>query len=637
MTPLAAEPAARGASGANLRGSVERAVAALATSRWLPAALLVVFAASATSSLVREGPTFDETAHLSAGYTYLTQFDFRLTPEHPPLAKVLSAMPLVLAGARMPDAPGHDGWQRGDAWAFGYDFFYRTRGNDANTLLTLGRLPIVGLGVLLGVLVYVFAREVSGETGGRMALFCLAFCPTVLAHTRLATTDVAVTLFYLATVHATYRLGQHLSLATGAYLGVALGLALASKFSALLLLVVTGALLVWRALDRSPLASSVGHRERVLSGSAQKGVALAGMFVIVLGVALCIVWGVYGFRFEAYAEPGRHLDASVAAHLTTFLRQHPWLGAALDMARAHRLLPESYLDGFTYLAARSGGRAAYLLGERSMSGFPFFFPIAFAVKTPLPVVLLALPAVASLLLGGPERSWTRRCLGVGALTYLGVSLAASLNIGQRHLLPLYPFLFIAIGSLAPWIDGRQARQWLRYALLATWYVAAWVSITPHYLAYFNELALGPAHGDRILADSNLDWGQDVKALGQWVRHRGITTLPYAHFGTSRPQYHGIDPFISLPGASTVPPEDRAEEWTLADLAAGRAEFVAIHVTNLRGVYLPDTMTVAGRRHAVGKDYYQQFVDQEPVARIGYSINVYRNPWYRTPGREGAGQ
>ena len=612
------------------RGALEPTLTRLVTARWLPAVLLAVFAASAINSLVRESATFDETAHLSAGYSYLTMFDYRLTPEHPPLAKLLSAFPLVITGAKMPEGPGRDGWQRGDAWSFGYDFLYRTPGNDADTLLTLGRLPIVGLGVLLGILVYVFGRDVSGEAGGRIALFCLAFCPTVLAHTRLATTDIAMALGYVATAHATYRLGRHLSPWTVVYLGVSLGLALSAKFSALLLLPVTAMLLLWRTLDATPLAASFGRRARVFGSPAQKSGVVVATYVLVIGLALCVVWGVYGFRYAASAEPGLHLNAVDAAILRDYLRQHPALDQVMQQVKAHHWLPETYLDGFAYLAARSGERSAYLLGERSMAGFPFYFPIAFLVKTPLPMVLLTVPAIAALLLGGAARSWARRCIGVASLVYLGVSLAASLNIGQRHLLPLYPFLFIAVGSLAPWVDGTTARNWPRFSLLAAWYVIAWASISPHYLAYFNELSLGPARGDRILADSNLDWGQDVKGLGQWVSEHGVTLLPYAHFGTTRPQYYGITPFISLPGASIVPRDDRAAEWTLEDLEAGRAEYVAIHVTNLRGVYLPDTMTVDGRLRSVGKDYYRRFIDLEPVARIGYSINVYRNPWYRHP-------
>jgi len=172
-------------------------------------------------------------------------------------------------------------------------------------------------------------------------------------------------------------------------------------------------------------------------------------------------------------------------------------------------------------------------------------------------------------------------------------------------------------------------------LLAAWYVGSWAFITPHYLAYFNELTLGPAHGDRVLADSNIDWGQDVGRLAAWARAHGVARLPYAHFGTARPQSYGLAPFISLPGSSIVPLDDRLEQWSLRDLAERDVEFVAIHVTNLRGVYLPDTMRVAGREEVIGQHYYKDFWPLEPVARIGYSINVYRNPWQRSGTRGGS--
>lgn len=604
------------------------ALARMATGRWLPAALLGIFAVSAIGSLVREGATFDEPAHLSAGYASLMLSDYRFSQEHPPLARLLCAIPLALAGASLPDPAQHDGWRRGDEWSFGYDFLYRTAGNDANTLLMLGRLPVVGLGVLLGLLVYAFAREASGEVDGRVALFCLAFSPSVLAHTRLVTTDVAMALFYLATIHATYKLGNRLSASTCTYLGIAIGMALSSKFSALLLLPITILLLAWRSLDHAPLGWSLGLRTHVIASRLGKAAALSLAFILAAGLALTVVWSVYGFRFAAAPSADLQVNAERVAIVDRYLGQHHALGTIVHTAKRYRLVPESFIDGAAYLAARSVRRGGYLLGERSAHGFAFYFPVAFAAKTPLPVVVLVIPAIASLLLGGPSRAWLRRCLGAGAVAYLAVSIAAGLNIGERHLLPLYPLLFIAIGSLSPWFDGTQARRWPLFALLGAWYVGAWASISPHYLAYFNELAGGPARGDRILVDSNLDWGQDVKGLGRWIQQQGAGPIPYSHFGTSRPQYYGIAPFISLPGASRIPLADRDAEWSLEDLQQGKAEYVAIHVTNLRGVYLPDTMTINGRRESIGQNYYRKFQDLPPVASIGHSINVYRNPWYR---------
>jgi hypothetical protein len=362
-------------------------------------------------------------------------------------------------------------------------------------------------------------------------------------------------------------------------------------------------------------------------------IALGTAFLAALAVAWTIVWATYGF--QARGHPPDALDADVAAIIEDHLKAHPRLRGGLQVAAAFPVAPQAYLEGLTYMHARSGIRSAYLLGERSLTGFTQFFPIAFLVKTPLPVVLLLLPGIAAIMLWGAGLAWGRRCVAVGTLTYVAVSLLMPLNIGQRHLAPLYPFIFIVIGALAPWLSDSRSWAGRMGLLLAAWYVGSWAFITPHYLAYFNELTLGPARGDRVLADSNIDWGQDVGRLARWAHAHGVLRLPYAHFGFARPQSYGLTPFISLPGYSLVPPDDRLEEWTLRDLAGRDVEFVAIHVTNLRGVYLPDTMRVAGRDEAVGQHYYKDFWPLEPVARIGYSINVYRNPWRRTGARGGS--
>jgi 4-amino-4-deoxy-L-arabinose transferase-like glycosyltransferase len=579
-----------------------------------PVFLLAVFALSACYSMSRESATFDETAHIWAGYTYLKRSDFRMNVEHPPLIKLLAAAPLVLTGARMPTSDGDDNWTQGRQWVFGYKFFYATPGNDADRLLFMARFPVVLLGMLLGVLVFFFARDLTGPAGARIALFAFALCPTMLAHTRLVTTDLGMGLFYLASVYAVYRAGRRITPLTMILPGVALGLALSTKFSALLLLPVMALLLLVRALDSSPLDVALPFRRTPAATRPAKLAACSILLFVTLVIAWLTVWSSYGFRFSITPDTSAEIEASVSGYINAHRAGHPGFSRLIDRAASRRLLPEGFLGGFTYAAARSGERSAYLLGAHSLSGFRYFFPVAFLVKTPLALLVALIPALA--LLGRDRRrSWGVLCLAVAGSCYIAAALTSNLNIGHRHLLPVYPFLFVALGALAHWLE--RTRTLMVLGGLGIWYVAAWLYITPHYLAYFNELTLGPAHGDRVLVDSSIDWGQDVKALGRYAERHGITRLPYAHFGTASPNYYGIKQFIALPGYSLLPPEERSAVWTIDDLRQGKAEYVAIHVTNLRGVYLYE-----------GTDYYKDFWGLEPVARIGYSINVYRNPWFR---------
>ncbi len=516
--------------------------------------------------------TFDEGAHLPAGYTHLTLGDHRLNPEQPPLVKLLAAAPLL---ALRPVVRTDDrAWAEARQWEFGRRFLYRW--NDADRLLFLGRLPIVALASFLLVAVFVEARRRFGAVAGAAALGLAALSPEVLAHGALVTTDLAFALFFFLSVVAFTRALESATPGRLAAAGLATGAAFATKFSAPILVPVL------------LLLGLLGGRVRRLAGS----LAVVGLS------ALLVVWASYGFRPALSPDP-----AVRAAGRAPLDAPAEGLQRAVALAGNAGLVPEDYARGLLFVMRHSEARPTFLLGELSDHGFPHYFLVTFLLKTPVPLLLLTLLA----LFRAPRLD--RRAaafLWLPVLVYVVVTSTRGLQIGHRHLLPLYPFLFVAAGEALAWLSSRRRPVGLALAaLLGLWYAGGTLLNHPHHLAYFNEIAGGPANGWRRLVDSNLDWGQDLKRLAAWMRANGVARIKLSYFGSADPSYYGIDA-EALPGYTSPHATHVVREIRPGDV-------VAVSATNLQGVYVdPEDRPLLARFRAL-----------EPIGRAGWSILVYR--------------
>lgn len=547
-----------------------------------------LLAALALSAAATQSAVYDEPVHLAAGYTYGRFGEFRLNPDHPPLVARLAAAPLLLGDVRFEaDDPA---WATGRPYEVGRRLLYRW--NDGDRLLLRGRAVVVALACGLAAAVFLWTRVHFGPWAAALAALLCATSPDVLAHGSLVTTDLGAALFLFLTVVAFERASARLTPPRVVAAGLALGAALATKFSAL---VLGPALLV--------LAVVVARR-----GAARPG-RLAAALLAMLATAWLVIWAAYGFRFAASADEG-------------FRAQIPWdrlrpesapLASALDAARDVPLFPESYLWGFARFSKHVQARPAFLLGERSEAGFPLFFPVTFAAKTPVALlVLLALAAWLTLRRG--RRSRADVFLAVPAGLYAAVSLAQSINIGHRHLLPLYPFLFVFAARAAAWAAAAWPRRGpaLLVGALALWQLGAALWIRPHFLAYFNELAGGPAGAWRIAVDSSLDWGQDLRGLRRYMEEHGIPRVKLSYFGTADPAYYGIEHDL-LPSYLGWP------RPVVREVRPG--DVLAVSATNLQGVYLEP-----GDRALM-----ERLRREEPVGSVGYSILVFR-PAFTWPER-----
>jgi hypothetical protein len=550
------------------------------------AIVLVIFAAVfiglTVSSYRQDSATIDEPQHLTFGYAALKLRDYRLDIEHPPFLRMWAALPL-LAMSDVRFDTNTVFWSSVKPWQLSHKFLYME--NDADHLLNRARFMIVLLGVLLGVVLFYWARELFGFWQATIVLGLFSFEPTLLAHFALVTTDAGVTCFIFGTMYFLWRTIKRLSLWNLIGLIVFFALAQVSKFSALVLIPVTAAFLAVHA-----------HRER--KWKAALGIALALAVVSYLAI-----WAAYGFRY-APAPQGSGLDRIVSgpkAH-----ERLPTLTAMLDWVDDHRLLPNVYTQGFAVSQAAAQDRTAYLLGGIRFTGWWYYFPVALLVKTPVSLIVLV---IAGFALCGAKRTEADLYILFPLVIYLGVSMMAQMNVGVRHILPIYPFALMLAGKAVSEILASR-RKLLRAGLggLCLLQAAEVTAAHPHHLAFFNCLVGGPKNGYRYLADSNLDWGQDLKRLKNWMDANGVDHINLSYFGSADPGYYGINCTYLL--GSPFHAKEKIQDLALPGL-------VAVSINNLTGVGLN------------GNPFYKPLLNAKPVAVIRSSILVYRveKPWW----------
>jgi hypothetical protein len=550
----------------------------------------------AVTSELGKSAAFDEIIHLPVGYAALAQGDLRMNPAHPPLARMISAVPLLFMDVRTD--PDDLAWKRCRPWEWGKRFLYRW--NDGDRLLFWGRLMITGLAGLLVVAVYAWARRLFGTAAGLCAAVFAALSPDVIAHGRIVTNDVAITLFFFLTVVAFEKLTERFTLRRLAATGVLLGAAFATKFSSLGLLPVLGALSLFTIARKEPLVVDV-RGERRLDRRASRALVLAGAFVVMAVLSVATIWAAHGFRSELARDP----KARAFFRWETVEPRSAPVRVLADAVRG-TVLPKAWVWAYLFVARFTESRPAFLMGQRSSTGWWYFFPATIALKTPIPLLLLG---AGALVLHARRGGRSVVFVWLPLLFFLGLVMTRTINIGHRHVMPIYPFLFIAAGSAAGalWETTGRARRWARGAVVALlgWYAANALLVYPDYLGFFNEAVGGPRNGYRLLVDSNLDWGQDLPGLKKYMESHGIPRLKLAYFGTADPAYYGMN-VDRLPGYQPPPPSVLVRSVRPGDV-------LAISATHLQGLYIEPGMDTL----------MEKLLAREPEAQVGHSILIYR--------------
>ncbi len=526
----------------------------------IAALLLGLLFAQAMTSIPHLSITFDEDLHISTGYGTLRTGDLRLVEDHPPLIGHWMSWPLLLS-PNTPDPEDVPAWEQGDRRLFVRNEIWWSRPVDSWTVPP--RIPIAWLAVLMGAFLFRWAADWFGPHAGLLALAFFIFDPNILAHGTLATLDLGVTCFIFVAMFGVHRLLRRPSWSNLVIGGVFLGLALGAKVSALIALPVSVGLMGLWGLKR--------WRKK-----------LVGRLLVYLGAAFLTLWAIHLFDFGP--PPGFPIPLPAPTYWNSFLR----VGRHV-----------------------SRGNPAYLLGETYVGGRWYYFPIVFALKTPLPAIALIGTGMGAFLLSAwrsPKERWQVLILASLPASYFLMSMTNKINLGYRHILPIVPFLYLFIARLVPRPASHVSRfthyvlRITLYALLL-WQAIGTLRVWPFHLTYFNEVAGGPENGYRYLADSNVDWGQASKALRGYLAERDWPEVCFSSFTFFiRPELYGIE-------ATPLPP--------LADAPA----VLPTRFNPAPGTYVISASTLRGLQ-LIDREMYNWFWHREPDDVIANAMLVY---------------
>jgi 4-amino-4-deoxy-L-arabinose transferase-like glycosyltransferase len=563
-------------------------------SLWIAVVFLLLVQVLQVALVVhRESLTFDEDDHMFAGYMMGHSGDYGLNPEHPPLVKLLAALPLVGRKLWIPQLRGRD--FKTEAYLDGRDWLARNDGSSQRMVFAM-RLAAGLLAVALSLLVFCAAREWFGDRAALLALVLMTFDPNILAHSALVTTDIGVTLFFLVGVFFFYRYVQHPSLLRLLLAGLAAGLLLATKHSGILLAPMLLLLMAWEVG-----VAAKGSRARLM-------LRLAGAFAVITVVGVGVLWAFYGFRYAA-RPVGLSLSTSLADYVAPL--SHFNAGAVLAIARLH-LLPESYLMGLVDVKRMAEFYPTFILGKVYAHGVWWYFPLVILIKTTLGLLALTVVAGLATLTGRLRKGRELVYLLLPGALYLLVAMTSGMNIGARHILPLYTLaaIFAGAGAVAM-VDSFQRRtKIVKWALgvLFVVHIASSLSVFPNYMAYANEAWGGPGNLHNLLSDANVDWAQQLIQVKQWQdRHPGEECW-FAYFANPE-----IDPLVYGIRCHKMP--------TIDTLWLGGADVIP---PTISGNVLISAGDLSGCEWPSGlMNPYRGFQSVKPAEMIDYGVMVYR--------------
>ncbi len=528
--------------------------------KFFPVILIVFAVFFAVMSMVNDSQIVDEIPHVGAGYSYLVKRDMRFNPEHPPLAKDLAALPLLFMNLKdTVFSTAH--WEQGlnDQWEFGRKLIYNS-GNDGDAIKFFSRLPMLLFYILAAIIIFKWGTELYGDTGGMLALIIFLFSPTVMAHSRFVTTDIPALFGTLASIYTFLHYLQKPTRKGMIIAGVVFGLALLMKFSTFLLI-------PFLAVVALAYGLFYNHHKH---GRYKNSLKTLGNAFIVFAIGfLGVVWPVYGFHIWHYPVERQLADTTalmssqgnrLLADVVVWMADKPFI----------RALGQYFLGFLMVLQRSAGGNTIYFLGEVKNSGGPLYFPLVYFIKEPLAwwgLVFVALSGAAYRISRVKQSvkkiavlihdHFPESVMIAWIAFYWFISIRSTLNIGVRHLLPTYPFVILLVAGqialIADWLRKHEKGFIKAFSLIIAallgWYAYENIRVFPYYLTYFNQTVGGPSGGHEYVADSNLDWGQDLKRLSQFVERKGIPKIELDYFGWADPRFYLGDRYIWVTATS----------------------------------------------------------------------------------------
>lgn len=487
--------------------------------RWMRILVLVLLVGEAAQMAYvvhRESLTFDEGDHSFAGYMMWKTGDYGLNPEHPPLVKLLATIPALGRNLWIPPLQHRD--FKAEAYLDGREWLARNDGASQHLVFRM-RLMAGLLSIALSLVVFFMTREMFGDVAGLLALVLVSFDPNILGHSALMTTDMGVTMFFLASIYAFYRYVKRPSIARLVLAGVVAGLLLATKHSGILFAPMLILLILWEIFT-SP-------RE----GRGRIALRLSGAFAAIVVIGVVVLWLFYGFRYAA--RPAGLPFVSVAEYVKPL--SHFDAAAVLGFAHLH-LLPQSYLIGLVDVKRMAQFYPTFILGHQLAHGVWWYFPLVILIKSTLGMLALVLLSLFAIATGRLRGAREIAFLLIPWVFYLGVAMLAGMNIGARHILPLYAMAAVLCGGgIVPLARGNARWAWVCGILVGAHCVSA-LAAFPNYIPYANEAWGGPQNVHNLLSDANADWAQQLYQVKAWQDQHPGEECWFAYFA-----YPEIDP------------------------------------------------------------------------------------------------
>lgn len=561
---------------------------------WGVAVLLLVIVLQLVLMARDNSATFDEPFHIYAGYL---QWKHGYVLLNPPLITSFFTLPLL--GMNLPEPPITSDLPGGERT---YDNLEFQGGkalvfqNDTNAILFRTRMTAMVFTVVLALLVFAAARDMFGVGAGLIALGLMAFDPTLMGHSALATLDAGNACLMFWAIYAFYRYVKSPTAWRLIATSVIVGLALAAKHSAILLFPTMGVLaiieVVWRGKLELELAAPP-----VRAGRHALRLALA--LTVILAISMTILWGSYGFRYA----PGDAVPFNPP--MKTQLDRVPSAleGRLLGEIDGLHLLPAPYTYAFANILRQAKSYTSYLMGVAYPHAVWFYFPITLLIKSSLTFLILLVISAGAVAIGAVRLSRGILYMGISALVFMAFAVTGGMNIGVRHILPVYVFLSVPIAG-ASWSLMQRNRSWI-YAVVAllVFQAGSVLHAYPAYISYTNEVFGGPANSYKYVSDSSSEWGQQLNAVRRYVDARGIKNCWFAYFNQAMMDFRSF----GIPCTPLLTAEYQTPDTPPA----------------IDGTVLISAAVLSGFETGTGPlNPYGQFQKLKPAAVIDYGVFVY---------------
>jgi len=589
--------------------------------KYIAGFIIFVSIVTGITSSLNEAPVVDEIPHIGAGYSYIQKGTYEMNPEHPPLAKDLAGLSLSLIGLNqsafsMPH-PGYWPTDIHGQWNFGRNLIFNS-GNNAELITLVARLPLLLFFIFSGIIILSWTRKLYGDKASLIALFLFSFSPTVIAHGHLVTTDMAALFGTLFCLYFFDKFIHHQTKLNLFITAIAFGVAQITKFS--LVLVIPIFLII-------PILWGLANKNFKIGTKT----LMSSCLIVILGYII-VVWPVYALHTRHYNPQLQKTDTMdiLKDYGYNSQRQPTIQRKVADIViwssdkPIIRPMAEYALGVLMVIQRNAGGNQTYFFGQVSFTGTRSYFPIVYFIKEPLAfwslilISLMLLFGLTKKTASSSTHNWIKSHLAeVTMLLWLVIywltSINAHLNIGVRHLLPTYGLVYILMsGQLVRVFDYFKYRKKLLTSysiligILLCWYLLEAVRVYPYYLTYFNQMVGGPSGGYRYVVDSNLDWGQDLKRVANWVDDNDIDKIYLDYFGWSDPSYYLKEKYV----------------YMTSSLFHSKEEFLN---KNPQGGYIAVSATFFMNSKNLDSGY--RWLDQIPrLTTIGNSIFV----WHITP-------